>query len=79
MSTVLLYSIQMYQFLHHSGGVCMCSNGVVYLHIFVPVLRDVSRYVKVYPYFTVFWTKCVQYWEAITAITVHEFLLCSYN
>ena len=55
----------------------MCSNGVAYLNIFFLVLKDISRYMKVYQYFTILFANCVKDWEAITVITVHEFLLCN--
>ena len=49
---------------------------LLYIWIFfIPVLRDVDSYMKVYAYFTIYWTKCVQDTEAITVITVHDFPL----
>ena len=49
---------------------------VLYICIFfVPVIREVARYLKVYLCFTIFFSNRVQYWEFITLITVHEFML----
>ena len=47
--------------------------------LYFPELRNVAIYVKVYTYFTILRTKCVQDWYPITVINVHEFLSCVYN
>ena len=53
----------------------ICNQIVLYILIlYVPILRDVSSYVKVYTYFIVLFTNILQGWEPITVITVHDFL-----
>ena len=55
----------------------ICSQMVLFIcKLYVPELRDIARYDKVYHYFTIPHTKCVQDWDPIMVISAHKFTLC---